>query len=63
MYCLSQSTFLFSDEVLEDDTGHAVSVGVTIFVQAMHRAEDELKEGYGLSWKPNTYTEDKERTM
>lgn len=63
MYCLSQSTFLFSDEVLDNDVGHAVSVGVTVFVQAMHRAEVELKEGYGPSWKPNTYRRQRENNV
>lgn len=44
---LNESTFLFSDEVLDDDIGHAVSVGIAVLVQAVHRAEDELEEGYG----------------
>ncbi len=40
-------TFLLSDEVLDDDVGHAVSVGVAVLIQAVDRAEDQLEEGDG----------------
>lgn len=43
----SQGTFLLGDEVLHDDVGHTVPVGVAVLVQAMNRAEDELEEGDG----------------
>lgn len=42
-----ESTFLFGDEVLDNDIGHAVSVSIAVFVKAMNRAEDELEEGNG----------------
>ena len=35
-------TFLVCDEVLYDDVGHVVPVGITVLVQAVHRAEDQL---------------------
>lgn len=40
-------TLLLSDEVLYDDVGHAVSVGIAVLIQAMNRAEDQLEEGDG----------------
>ena len=43
----SVSTFLLGDEVLNNDVSHAVSEGVAILVQAVNRAEDQLKEGNG----------------
>jgi len=40
-------TFLLRDEVLHDDVGHAVSVRVAVFVEAVHCTEDELVAGDG----------------
>lgn len=38
-------TFLFRDEVLDNNIGHVVPVGVAIFIEAMDGAENELVEG------------------
>ena len=38
-------TFLVSEEVLDDDVSHVVSVGVAVFVQAMYSAEHQLVVG------------------
>lgn len=46
--CKSKTfTFLFGDEVLDDDVCHAVSVGVAILVEAVNRAENKLVAGDG----------------
>ena len=36
---------MVSDEVLDDDVCHVVSVGVAVFVQAVHSAEHQLVVG------------------
>lgn len=38
-------TFLFSDEVLDNDISHAVSVGIAILVEAVNCTEDKLVAG------------------
>lgn len=35
-------TFLLGDEVLHDDVRHAVSIGVTVFIEAMNCREVKL---------------------
>lgn len=35
-------TFLFSDEVLDNDISHAVSISIAILVEAVNCAEDKL---------------------
>lgn len=35
-------TVLFSDEVLHDDIGHVVSIGVEVFVEAVNCGEVKL---------------------
>jgi len=39
-------TFLFRDEVLDNNISHAVSVSIAIFVKAMNSAENQLIKGY-----------------
>lgn len=38
---------MLSDEVLDNDIGHTVSVSIAIFVEAMNRTEDKLVAGDG----------------
>ena len=38
---------MVGDEVLYDDVSHVVSVGVAVFVQAVHYAKDEMVVGNG----------------
>lgn len=40
-------TFLFSDEVLDNDISHAVSVSIAILVEAVNCTEDKLVAGDG----------------
>lgn len=40
-------TFLLSDEVLDNDISHIVSIGVAIFVEAVNCTEDNLVAGNG----------------
>lgn len=40
-------TFLLSDEVLDNDISHVVSIGVAILVEAVNCAEDNLVAGNG----------------
>lgn len=40
-------TFLFSDEVLDNDISHAVPISVAILVEAVNCAEDKLVAGDG----------------
>lgn len=40
-------TFLFSDEVLDDDIRHAVPVSIAILVEAVNRTENKLVAGDG----------------
>lgn len=40
------STFLLSDEVLDNDISHAISVGVAVLIETVHCAENQLEEGY-----------------
>lgn len=40
-------TFLFSDEVLDNDISHAVSISIAILVEAVNCAEDKLVAGDG----------------
>lgn len=40
-------TFLLSDEVLDNDISHVVSIGVAIFVEAVNCTEDNLVAGNG----------------
>lgn len=54
--CKCGITFLFRDEMLDNNVGHAVPVGVAIFIEAMDSAEYQLVEGdcsiltsYGLN--------------
>lgn len=44
--CKCEITFLLSDEVLDNNIGHAVSVSIAIFIKAMNSAENQLIEGY-----------------
>eukprot|EP00916_Digyalum_oweni_P017943 GHVL01029802.1.p1 GENE.GHVL01029802.1~~GHVL01029802.1.p1 ORF type:complete len:141 (+),score=12.37 GHVL01029802.1:206-628(+) len=46
-------TFLVGDEVLDDDVGHVVPVGVAVFVQAVHRAEHQLVVRQGSILTPH----------
>ena len=50
-------TFLVCDEVLYDDVGHVVSVGVPVFVQPVYCAEDELVVGYRTVLTANSLRE------
>ena len=50
-------TFLVCDEMLYDDVGHVVSVGVPVFVQPVYRAEDELVVGYRTVLTANSLRE------
>lgn len=46
--CRSKTlTFLLCDEVLDNDVGHAVSVGVAVLVEAVNRAENQPVAGDG----------------
>lgn len=38
-------TFLLSDEVLDNDISHVVSIGIAILVEAVNCAEDNLVAG------------------
>lgn len=38
---------MFSDEVLDNDISHAVSISIAILVEAVNCAEDELVAGDG----------------
>lgn len=40
-------TFLLSDEVLDNDIRHVVSIGVAILVEAVNCTEDNLVAGNG----------------
>lgn len=40
-------TFLLSDEVLDNDISHAVSISIAILVEAMNCTEDKLVAGDG----------------
>ena len=40
-------TFLVSDEMLNDDIRHVVTEGISVLVETMDRAEDELVVGNG----------------
>lgn len=40
-------TFLLSDEVLDNDISHAVSVSIAILVEAVNCTEDKLVAGDG----------------
>ena len=44
---MQNCTFLLSDEVLDDDVSHAVSISITILVEAMNSAEGKLVAGNG----------------
>lgn len=44
--CKCEITFLFSDEVLDNNISHAVSVSIAIFIKAMNSAENQLIKGY-----------------
>lgn len=39
-------TFLFSDEVLDNNISHAVSVSIAVFIKSMNSAENQLIKGY-----------------
>mmetsp|Transcript_26127 Transcript_26127/g.60323 ORF Transcript_26127/g.60323 Transcript_26127/m.60323 type:complete len:444 (-) Transcript_26127:487-1818(-) len=41
------SHLLFSDQMLDNDIGHEVSVGITVLVQPVHGAEHQLVHGKG----------------
>ena len=45
--------FLFSNKMLDDNVRHVVSEGVTILVQPMHRAEDQVVRRYGTVLAPD----------
>lgn len=38
-------TFLLCDEVLDNNIGHIVPVGVAVFIEAVDSAENQLVEG------------------
>lgn len=40
-------TFFLSDEVLDNDVSHAVSISIAILVEAVNRTEDKLVAGDG----------------
>lgn len=40
-------TFLFRNEVLDNNISHAVSIGIAILVEAVNCAEDKLVAGNG----------------
>lgn len=40
-------TFLLGDQVLHDDVGHAIPVGVAVLVEPVDCAENQLVEGDG----------------
>lgn len=42
---MQKCTFLFSNEVLDNDISHAVSVCIAILVEAVNCAEDKLVAG------------------
>lgn len=43
--CKCGITLLLRDEVLDNNIGHAVPVGVAILIEAMDSAENQLVEG------------------
>lgn len=45
--CPDKNTFFFSDEVLDNDISHAVSISVAILVEAVNCIEDKLIAGDG----------------
>ena len=47
MLCKQKHTFLFSDEVLDNDISHVVSVSIAILVESVNCAEDKLVAGEG----------------
>lgn len=50
--CKCGITFVFRDEVLDNNISHVVPVGVAIFVEAMDSAENQLVEGDGSILTP-----------
>lgn len=46
-YVAAKPTFLFSDEMLNNDISHAVSVGIAIHVETVNCTEDKLVAGNG----------------
>lgn len=45
--CPNKSTFFFSDEMLDNDISHAVSIRIAILVEAVNCIEDKLVAGDG----------------
>lgn len=44
---MQNNTFLFSDEMLNNDISHTVSISIAIFVKAVNCAKDKLIAGDG----------------